>query len=158
MFVSIVLCVKFYIEEILNAILFNEKNTLPGRWRLLKTKRIRLLTSTNSHSLSPRKQQGNPLSMLQPAGNDRPRHIHRLQLCLTSLFQVGLIFGVAGKWEARHQSARKKTFKSVNSITMRLPRLKDGLRDVFDHYSKVLLEWIRLSVACMIKLDCVIFQ
>ncbi|KQK07550.1 probable calcium-binding protein CML21 isoform X2 [Brachypodium distachyon] len=33
--------------------------------------------------------------------------------------------------------ARKKTFKSVNSITMRLPRFKDGLRDirdVFDHY------------------------
>ncbi|KAM0914971.1 hypothetical protein ACQ4PT_011166 [Festuca glaucescens] len=32
---------------------------------------------------------------------------------------------------------RKKTFKSVNSITMRLPRFKDGLRDirdVFDHY------------------------
>jgi calcium-binding protein CML len=34
---------------------------------------------------------------------------------------------------------RKKTFKSVNSITMRLPRFKDGLRDirdVFDHYGK----------------------
>lgn len=33
--------------------------------------------------------------------------------------------------------ARKKTFRSVNSITMRLPRFKDGLkdiRDVFDLY------------------------
>lgn len=33
--------------------------------------------------------------------------------------------------------ARTKTFRSVNSITMRLPRFKDGLkdiRDVFDHY------------------------
>uniref|UniRef100_A0ACD5VJB8 Uncharacterized protein n=1 Tax=Avena sativa TaxID=4498 RepID=A0ACD5VJB8_AVESA len=32
---------------------------------------------------------------------------------------------------------RKKTFKSVDSITMRLPRFKDGLRDIrdiFDHY------------------------
>ena len=55
---------------------------------------------------------------------------------------------------------RKKTFKSVNSITMRLPRFKDGLRDireVFDHYGKVLLAWIRLNLA-WIKLECVIFH
>ncbi|KAM0855560.1 hypothetical protein ACQ4PT_049682 [Festuca glaucescens] len=42
--------------------------------------------------------------------------------------------------EALRERARtKKTFKSVNSITMRLPRFKDGLRDirdVFNHYDE----------------------
>ncbi|XP_062232409.1 probable calcium-binding protein CML22 [Phragmites australis] len=35
--------------------------------------------------------------------------------------------------------SRKRTFRSVNSITMRLPSLKEGLRDikdVFDHYDE----------------------
>lgn len=37
----------------------------------------------------------------------------------------------------RERAKARKTFRSVNSITMRLPRFKDGLkdiRDVFDHY------------------------
>lgn len=37
--------------------------------------------------------------------------------------------------------SRRKTFKSVNSITMGLPRFKEGLRnikDVFDQYGKPL--------------------
>lgn len=57
--------------------------------------------------------------------------------------------------------ARTKTFRSVNSITMRLPRFKDGLkdiRDVFDHYGKSRSHHAKFSIqngasesACNIK-------
>jgi calcium-binding protein CML len=47
---------------------------------------------------------------------------------------------VAAALRERARARRQRAFRSVNSITMRLPRFKEGLRDirdVFDHYGKV---------------------